>query len=225
MAKIKIMLADHQPIVREGIRALLEKESDIKVSAEAGEGALCFKRLRETKPDVLLMDISMPGIDGINSIRELKKISEKTGIVILTMHQKRSHVREALHAGVMGYLLKTSPYEEVLGAIRAAAEQKYYLSAEINADIIDNYLKRETTEPFASKYDLLTKREHMILRFMAEGYTTNEIAMMLSVSPKTVAKHRTNLMEKLEMKNMATLVRYAIKIGVVDVDSDYGAGS
>lgn len=218
MAKIKLMLADHQKLVREGLTALLEKEPDIKIMAEAGDWQQSMERIKSTKPDVLLLDLSMPGLSGRDGLLQIKKLSENTRVVILTMHQNRTYIRETLHAGAVGYLLKTSPYEEILAAVRAAAEHKYFLSSEINADIIDNYLHRETTEPFGSKYDLLTKREKQVFRLMAGGNTTNDIAMMLSVSPKTVAKHRTNLMEKLEMKNMATLVRYAMQTGIVDTE-------
>lgn len=218
MAKIKLMLADHQKLVREGLTALLEKEPDIKIMAEAGDWPQSMERIKSTKPDVLLLDLSMPGLSGRDGLLQIKKLSENTRVVILTMHQNRTYIRETLHAGAVGYLLKTSPYEEILAAVRAAAEHKYFLSSEINADIIDNYLHRETTEPFGSKYDLLTKREKQVFRLMAGGNTTNDIAMMLSVSPKTVAKHRTNLMEKLEMKNMATLVRYAMQTGIVDTE-------
>lgn len=218
MAKIKLMLADHQKLVREGLTALLEKEPDIKIMAEAGDWPQSMERIKSTKPDVLLLDLSMPGLSGRDGLLQIKKLSENTRVVILTMHQNRTYIRETLHAGAVGYLLKTSLYEEILAAVRAAAEHKYFLSSEINADIIDNYLHRETTEPFGSKYDLLTKREKQVFRLMAGGNTTNDIAMMLSVSPKTVAKHRTNLMEKLEMKNMATLVRYAMQTGIVDTE-------
>lgn len=222
MPKIKLMLADNQLVVREGLKALLENEPDIKVVAEAGSGAEAMERIRDAKPDVLLVDLSMPHISGVDGIRMLREASEKTRIVILSMYQKRAYIREALHAGAIGYLLKTSPFEEVLSAVRAAYQQKYFLSSEINADIIDNYLKKESVEPFLSKYDLLTKREQQIFRMMAEGNTTNDIAGALSVSPKTVAKHRTNLMEKLEMKNTATLVRYALQIGVINAERQSG---
>lgn len=218
MAKIKLMLADNHAMIREGLKTLMEKESDVKLAAETGDGIEMLEKVKESKPDVVLMDISMPGLSGIDSIRKIKEASGKTEVVILTMYQKRGYIREALHAGAMGYLLKTSPLEEVLGAVRSASSKKYFLSAEINADIIHNYLQKDTVEPFLSKYDTLTKREQAIFRMMAEGATANEIAGRLSISPKTVAKHRTNLMEKMEMKNTATLVRYALQTGIINAE-------
>lgn len=224
MAKIKLMLADNHAVVREGLKALLEKETDIKVAAEAADGDEMMKKLKEIRPDVLIMDVSMPNLAGIKSIQRIKEVSENTETVILTMNQKQDYIREALHAGARGYLLKTSPFEEVLGAIRTAYNNKYFLSAEINADIINKYLKKQTDKLQLSTYDQLTRREQEIFKMVARGATANEIAGRLAISPKTVAKHRTNLMEKLNMKNTASLVRYALELGVVDIDEDNGAG-
>ena len=166
------------------------------------------------------MDVSMPGVTGMDAIRQIRAVSKKTQVVILTMHQKRANIRETLHAGVTGYLLKTSPLAEVVAAIRAARDGKYYLSSEINTDIINIYLRKEDQEPLVNRYDQLTKREQLVFRLIAEGNTTTEIAELLSISPKTVAKHRTNLMEKLDMKNTASMVYYAIKIGVAVPDEN-----
>jgi len=221
MAKIKILLADNHVLVREGLRSLLENEPDLEIVGEAGDGAEVVDGVKSKKPDVVLMELSMPGMTVIDAIRQIKAASKKTEIVVLTMHQNRNHIREAIHGGVLGYLLKTSPVEDVFAAIRAARENKYYLSSEINADIIDSYIRKDNIEPFVSRYDLLTKREQMVFRMLGEGNTTTEIAELLNISPKTVAKHRTNLMEKLQMKNTATLVRYAIKIGVTTPDESY----
>lgn len=224
MAKIKLMLADNHAVVREGLKALLEKQTDIKVAAEAANGDEMLKKLKEIRPDVLVMDVSMPNLAGIRSIQRIREISENTQTVILTMNQKKDYIREALHAGARGYLLKTSPFEEVLGAIRTAYNKKYFLSAEINADIINKYLKKQTDKQQLSTYDQLTRREQEIFKLVARGATANEIAGRLAISPKTVAKHRTNLMEKLNMKNTASLVRYALELGVVDIDEDDIAG-
>lgn len=220
MPKIKLMLADNHTVVREGLKAILEKEPEIKVAAEAEDGDQMMEKLREIRPDVLLMDVSMPNLAGVDSIRRIKEISENTGVVILTMYQKQGYIRETLHAGAMGYILKTSPFEEVLGAVRSAYNNKYFLSAEINADIIHNYLRKETEQPYLNSYEQLTRREQQIFKMMAEGATANEIGGRLLISPKTVAKHRTNLMEKLNLKNTAALVRYALRLGVIDPEED-----
>ncbi|MGM0453712.1 MAG: response regulator [Thermodesulfobacteriota bacterium] len=220
MAKTKVLLADHNLVVREGVRCLLEKESDIEIAGECSDGEETLDRVKAKKPDVVLLDFAMPKLNGIDAIRKIKEASNKTEIVILTGYQKRTSIREALNAGVSGYLLKTSAISDVIAAIRAAKAKKYFLSPEINADIIDTYLRKDGAKPQAGKYDQLTRREQEIFRMMAEGRTTNEIADALVISPKTVAKHRTNLMEKLEMKNTATLVRYAMSLGVVSPDAD-----
>ncbi|MFW6081732.1 MAG: response regulator [Desulfosalsimonas sp.] len=221
MSKIKVMIADNHLLTREGLKALLGQEPDISVAAEASDGEEMMIKIRERKPDVVLMEALMPKLDAVKAIGDIRQISEKTGVVILTMYQKHGYIRDSLHAGAMGYLLKTSPFEEVLAAIRSASENKYFLSAEINADIINNYLQKETRRPYMSSYDKLTRREQQIFRMIAEGATANEIGGRLSISPKTVAKHRTNLMEKLSMKNTAALVRYALQLGIVEPEDDF----
>ncbi|MFW5975583.1 MAG: response regulator [Desulfosalsimonas sp.] len=221
MAKIKLMIADNHILVREGLKALLGKESGIRVAAEASDGDEMMKKIRETRPDVVLMEISMPKLQAVEAICKIREISENTKVVILTMHQKQDYIREALNAGAMGYLLKTSRFEEVLAAIRAAYDNNYFLSTEINADIINNYLQKETRKPFMSTYDQLTRREQQIFRMVAEGATVNEIGDRLSISPKTVAKHRTNLMEKLNMKNTASMVRYALQLRIINPEDDF----
>ncbi len=220
MTRTKVLLADHNLVVREGLRCLLEKESDIEIAGECSDGEQTLDGVNDKKPDVVLLDLSMPQLNGVDAIRQIKETSKKTEIVILTDYQKRAGIREALNAGVSGYLLKTSAISDVLSAIRAAKAKKYFLSPEINADIIDTYLRKDGTRAGAGKYDQLTRREQEIFRMMAEGRTTNEIADALVISPKTVAKHRTNLMEKLEMKNTATLVRHAMSLGLVTPEAD-----
>ncbi|MCF8023868.1 MAG: response regulator transcription factor [Desulfobacteraceae bacterium] len=216
MAKIKLMLADHHTVVREGLKALLDRKADIKVAAEAEDNDEMWEKLKDIKPDVLIIDVFLPNLAGIEFIGQIREISENTKVVILTMYQKQDDIRQVLHAGAKGYLLKTSPFEEVMGAIRSAYRNKYFLSAEINADIIHSYLEKKTEQPHLNSYEQLTRREQQIFKMLAEGATANEIGGRLSISPKTVAKHRTNLMEKLNMKNTSSLVRYAIELGVID---------
>lgn len=213
------MIADNHAVVREGLKALLDNEADIKITAEASEGKEMTKKVKDLGPDILIVDVSMPNLAGVEFIKELSKT---TKVIILTMYQQQEYIREALHAGAMGYLLKTSSSEEVMNAIRSAYRGKYFLSAEINADIINNYLKKETDQPYLSSYEQLTRREQQIFKMMAEGSTANEIGGRLGISPKTVAKHRTNLMEKLNMKNTAGLVRYALRLGIVDMEKVSG---
>lgn len=216
MTKIKVLLADNHMIVREGLRALLSNEPGIDIVGEAGDGAETMSLVKSAKPDIVMMDITLPGLPGIDAVRTIKEASGKTEIIILTTSQRRSYIREALHSGARGYLLKTNSFAEVIAAIRTVHRKRYFLSSEINADIIDSFLNKVSAEPFQSKYDLLTRREQQVFRLIAESRSTIEIAELLNISPKTVAKHRMNLMEKLQLKNTAKLVRYALQIGMVE---------
>ncbi len=218
MAKTKLILADHHVLDRQALRCLLEKETDIEILGESGDGEQLLEKIKSKKPDVVLLDISMPKLNGADAIHRIKEISSRIEIVVLTDSRKKTTIHEALNAGVSGYLLKTGTITDLLSAIRAAKEKKYFLSPEINTDIIDTYLGRGGAASKTGRYEQLTKSEKRVFRLIAEGNTTNEIAEELAISPKTVAKHRMNLMEKLETKNTATLVRYAVAIGVVSVD-------
>ena len=214
MAKIKLLLADHNIVDREGLRCLLEKETDIDIIGETADGEETLNIIKSKKPDVVLLDISMPTLNGIGAIKTIKEASFKTEVVILTGSHKKTNIRDALQFGASGYLLKTGTlktgtFSDLLTAIRSAKEQKYFLSPEISSDIIETYLGRDATASKGNGYEQLTKSEKPIFRMIAEGYTTDEVAERLSISPKTVAKHRMNIMEKLEIKNVAKLVRYA----------------
>lgn len=215
--KIKVQLADNQIVVRQGLNNLLSKEKDIEVTAETADGSETLETVEKVKPDVVLLEPVLPGVTGIDLIRRIKETNSETEVVVLTTPQKKSHVRDALQVGALGYVLKTSSIAEVLAAIRSAYRKGYYLSPEISADIIDTFVKKRDTESETTGYGKISKRERQVFRMIAEGATTDEIAEALNISPKTVAKHRMNIMEKMELKNVATLVHYATKIGVIDV--------
>lgn len=214
--KIKVHLADNQIVVRQGVNALLGKERDIEIVAETADGIETVETVKKVKPDVVLVESMLPRVAGIDIIRMIKEANRETEVVVLTTPQKKAHIRDALQVGALGYVLKTSSITEVLAAIRAAYRKGYYLSPEISADIIDNFVKKRGTESDTGGYGRLSKRERQVFRMIAEGNTTDEIAELLNISPKTVAKHRMNIMEKMELKNVALLVRYAVKIGVID---------
>ena len=214
--KIKVHLADNQIVVRQGLNALLAKERDIEIVAETADGLDTVETVKKAKPDVVLIESMLPRVAGIDVIRMIKEARQETEVVVLTTPQKKAHVRDALQVGALGYVLKTSSITEVLAAIRAAYQKGYYLSPEISADIIDNFVKKRGSESETGGYGRLSKRERQIFRMIAEGNTTDEIAELVNISPKTVAKHRMNIMEKMELKNVALLVRYAVKIGVID---------
>ncbi len=214
--KIKLHLADNQIVVRQGINALLSKEKDIEIVAETADGMDTVETVKKVKPDIVLLEPALPRMAGVDLVRMVKEANAETEVVVLTAPQKKAHVRDALQVGALGYVLKTSSIAEVLSAIRAAYQKGYYLSPEISADIIDTFVKKRGVESETSGYGKISRRERQVFRMIAEGATTDEIAEALEISPKTVAKHRMNIMEKMELKNVATLVRYAVKIGVVD---------
>lgn len=214
--KIKVLLADNQIIVRQGINSLLAKEKDIEIAAETADGRETVETVKKLKPDVVLLEPALPGMAGVDLVRMVKEANSETEVVVLTTPQKKAHVRDALQVGALGYVLKTGTITEVVAAIRTAYQKGYYLSPEISADIIDTFVKKRGVESETTGYGKISKRERQVFRLIAEGSTTDEIAEALGISPKTVAKHRMNIMEKMELKNVASLVRYAVKIGVID---------
>ncbi|HEX9873084.1 MAG TPA: response regulator transcription factor [Deferrimonas sp.] len=219
MNKIKIFIVDDHSVVREGLPQLLEFQPDFEVigSAETGEKAL--EKLRFLSPDVLILDISMPGMSGFETIGLLLEILPKTRIVIYSMHEKEAYVHKVLSSGAFGYVLKGAPVAELIGAVRAVCKNEYFLSAKLNSGVIDSYLsRRKEKNDELSRYDLLSEREQQVFRLMVEGKATAQIGHILCVSPKTVEKHRVNIMKKLSLKNPIEMVKYAVRIGLVDPD-------
>ena len=220
MDTIKILLADHHIMVREGLKALLEGESLFDVVGEAANSQEALERVKSEKPDIVLLDLTLPILTRFDMIQLIKDTSVHTSVIVVSNSIKQSHVRQALQGGAKGYILKTSDFSELVEAIQAVHEGNYYLSSEIKTDIIDHFIKQTDEGPVHDKYNLLTRREKEVFRMLISGNTTEEIAQLLFISPKTVAKHRSNLMEKLEIFNIASLVRYAMKIGVIDSENE-----
>lgn len=218
MSVIKVLIADDHPILREGVRRLLEAESDIIVAGEAADGREALKKLEKLQADVVLLDISMPGMSGLEATRTIRQMHPETQVVVLSMHEKAIYVNRMLQAGALGYLLKGSAVPHIAKAIRAVHQGEYYLCPRIRTDVITNFLKGRKEGTPVRQYDLLSDREQQVFRLLAEGHSTGEIAEMLCVSPKTVEKHRVNVMKKLGFKNVVEMVKYAISIGVIDVD-------
>lgn len=216
MRKTKVLIADDHAIVREGLRHLLNSQQDMEVVGEAQDGMEALKRVKELQPDVTLLDIAMPRLSGLEAIHLIKRAVPHTQIVVLSMHQKEAYVHRVLESGALGYVLKASPSSEVLAAIRAVRRNEYFLSSKIGAEVVKIYLQRPKEEPSDSRYDLLSEREQQVFRLMVEGNSTKQIADILSVSPKTTEKHRANVMKKLGLHDLVALVKYAIKIGVID---------
>lgn len=217
MGKCTVFIADDHAVVREGLRQLLARQEDMELVGVAADGEVALREIRALRPDVAILDLAMPNISGIECISLVKSASFGTAMVILSMFAKESYVHQALAAGAQGYVLKTSPMGEVLEAVRMAAQGKYFLSREINSDVIRSYLhNQDRLAAQSSRYDLLTEREQQVFRLVIEGNPTKRIADLLCLSPKTVEKHRSNLSKKLGMSDPLAMMKFAIKIGMVD---------
>ncbi len=215
MSNINVLIADDHSVVREGLCKLIDEQKDMKVLDTAADGLKAVKKVKELKPDVALLDIQMPELNGLEAVGLIKEAVPETQVVLLSMHKKDAYVHQALTAGAMGYVLKASPTTDVLEAIRAVHRGEYYLSSKINSKLITAFLKSRTEKPPVSGYDLLSEREQQVFRLLVEGKSSAEIADILCISPKTVEKHRANTMKKLDIHNMVSMVKYAIKIGII----------
>lgn len=207
---IRVLLADDHAIVREGLRALLEREPDMAVVAEAGDGREALRLAQETRPDVAAMDLSMPLLNGLEAARQMASWERGPRSILLTMHAEDRYVLEALRAGVRGYVLKKQAAADLVRAIREVASGSAYLSPGISIAVADA-IRSSGPPPEAS----LTAREREVLQLVAEGKTTKEIAGILGVSVKTADAHRTRLMQKLNIHDIAGLTRFAIRQGVI----------
>lgn len=216
MDKIRILIADDHDVVRKGICQIINEQPDMDVAGEAVDGEDVVAKARLLLPDIILLDIAMPRLSGLEAIVFLKEALPRAGIVVLSMHARESYVHQALGAGVMGYVLKASHSTDILAAIRAVHRGDYFLSPKIKASVIDAYLENKKTEPTVRGYDLLSEREQQVFRLVVQGRSTKSIADLLFVSPKTVEKHLTSIMTKLGIHGRLELLKYAIKIGVVD---------
>jgi len=216
MKKIQVLIVDDHAIVRDGLRQLLSSQPDMEVAGEAEDGQVALKKVKSLHPSVILLDIAMPRLSGLEIIGIIRETAPDTQVVVLSMHAKETFVQQVLAAGALGYVLKASPSADILEAIRAAHRGEYYLSSRLKAEVIGRYLKSRQSAPSVRGYDLLTEREQQVFRLVAQGQSTGRIAEILCVSPKTVEKHRTSLMNKLGVHDRLELLKYAIKIGVVD---------
>ena len=213
MKKTRVLLADDHTIVAEGLVSLLETDFDLVGRVDNGRDLL--KKAEELSPDVIVTDISMPLLNGIEALRQLKKARPDVRVVFLTVHADVSYITEAFRAGAAGYVLKQSAAEELRSAIKAAHEGRTYLTPLITKDFLDNILN--TGEGVDSVNVTLTPRECEVLQLLAEGHAVKEIAAVLDISPRTVEFHKYNIMEKLGLRTTAELTQYAIKHGVVSV--------
>lgn len=213
MTKIRVLLADDHAVLRAGIRALLDMQPDIEVIGEAGDGRQAVERVRELGPDIILMDIGMPGLDGLAATRQIKENHPRTRILILTQHENKEYVLPALKIGASGYVLKRAEGDELLTAIRAVHAGGTFLDPAV-AGVLADDTRRKPGSP-ADPFDALTEREREVLTLLAQGNTYQHIAETLFISPKTVDFHRTNLMRKLGLSSRADLTKYAVQRGLI----------
>jgi len=216
MRKTRVLIADDHAVVRDGLRQLLNGQKDMEVVGEARDGKEVVEKARSLLPDVTILDIAMPQMSGLDAACMIKEAVPDGQIVVLSMYEKEAYVHQVLASGALGYVLKASPSSEVLQAIRAARRGEYYLSSKINAEVISVYLKDRKEKPAVRGYDLLSEREQQVFRLIVESHTTNQIADILYVSPKTVEKYRSSIINKLGIHNPIDMVKYAIKIGIID---------
>ena len=214
---IHVLIAEDHLLVREGIRALLERAGDIQVMGEASNGQEAIEMTEALKPDVLIMDIMMPRMNGIQAAANIRELKLPTYILLLSMYSDEGFVHQALQYGVKGYVLKSSVSDELLQAVRAVAGGKTYFSSSIS-EIVEGVTNPHSTQQDGDPLASVSPREKEILQLIAEEYTSAEIAKMLFITEKTVEKHRTKLMEKLNVRNLAGLVRLAVKYHLVDKD-------
>jgi two-component system, NarL family, response regulator NreC len=215
MTLIKVLLADDHTIVRKGIRSLLDAEESIEVVGEAEDGRKAIEKVKEIRPDVVLMDIGMPGLNGVEATIQIKKACPEVKVLILSMHTDEQYVHHVLQAGASGYLVKQAAEAELLVAISAVYKGKKYLSPEISTGVVEGYL-RQTPDGKVDDYSVLTNREREVLQLIAEGKTNKEIAVLLNVAVKTADTHRTHIMSKLGTNNTAELVLKATRMGLVE---------
>lgn len=218
MATIRIMLVDDHPLMREGLRAVLESEIDMEIVAQAVEGHTAVAEAERSQPDIVIMDIAMQGLNGLESTRLILSRVPQTRVIILSMHTNAEYVEQALRAGASGYLVKHGIKSELILAIRSIYRGDKYLTSSISSSVIDGFLSWVEIEDQPSPLEILTSREQEILKLLAEGSSSQEIAQFLTISAKTVDRHRANIMEKLDIHNIAGLVRFAIKFGLINLD-------
>lgn len=213
--KNKIVIAEDQKILREGLKSLLSSSDDFEVVGEAEDGLNAVRCVEKFTPELLLLDLSMPKMSGISAIKEIKSQSTETKILVLTVHESEEYILEVFKSGADGYCLKDASHSELLVAIKSVLSGKRYISPGISGKVLEGYLDDRETLKSSSSWDSLTQREREILKLVGEGYKNKEIADYLCISAKTVEKHRSNIMEKLDLHTASALTAYAIQKGLV----------
>jgi DNA-binding NarL/FixJ family response regulator len=215
MKKIRVLLADDHKLVRAGIRSLLERLPEMEVVAEASDGGEAIQLVEKYDPQIVLMDLAMPELNGLEATRHLTTKFPKVRVIILSIYSDEEHVYQSLRAGAAGYLMKGAATEELEFAIRSVARGETYLSPPVSKPVIMEYIRR--TNVGLSPREGLSPRQTQILKLIAEGQTTKQVALNLAISVKTVESHRSALMKRIGVRDVAGLVRYAVKVGLVDL--------
>jgi two-component system response regulator NreC len=214
--KMRILLADDHTILRAGLKMMLNAQPDMQVVGEAQDGRQAIQEAQRLQPDIILMDITMPDINGIEATREIKRQQPDIRILVLTMHEHDDYVFQALRAGASGYMLKEAADTDLITALHVIKSGQFYLSPTAQSVVVGDYLQRVHTGEEKDSYNSLTEREREILKLVAEGNTNNQIAERLVISPKTVDTHRTHIMDKLNLHSRAELVKYAMRRGLLE---------
>ena len=215
MSRLRILLADDHTVVRQGLRKILEARPQWEVVAEAADGREAVKQAEEVKPDVAIVDVAMPLLNGIEAVRQIARKASGTRVLVLSMHNDEAYVTQMLRAGAAGYLLKDSADTDLLQAVEAVASGKSFFSPAIARVIADDYVRQLEDRGASDRYELLSEREREIFQLIAEGKTNKEIAALLFLSPSTVDTHRSRIMEKLDVHSAAEIVLYAVRKGVI----------
>ena len=214
---VRILLADDHGIIRQGLRSLLEKESDMEVVAEAEDGREALQLVRQLAPDIIVMDITMPNLNGVDATRQIVGDFPNVKVIALSIHSNRRLVAEMLKAGASGYVLKECLFDELVQAIRSVTAGGIYLSPRITGVVVDDYVEHLSTKP-ESQLAILTNREREVLQLLAEGKPTKQIALELHVSTKTIEASRRQIMEKLDIHSVAELTKYAVREGLTSLE-------
>ena len=215
MSPVRIVLADDHTVMRNGLRLLLERQPNLQVVGEASDGRQAVTLIENANPDVVIMDIAMPNLNGIEATRQIVTQNPRTAVAILSMHSDESYVIRALKAGARAYLLKDSAEADLLAAVRALTEGKSFFSPAISKILVEDYMRQLQSRGAEDTYELLTNREREILQLLAEGRTNKEVANMLNLSLYTVETHRTHILQKLNLHSVPELILYAVRKGII----------
>jgi len=215
MAKLRILLGDDHTLLRNGLRKILQERAEWEVVAEAGDGREAVRLALDIEPDIAILDIGMPLMNGIESTRQIVRRLPNMRVLILSMHANEAYIIQALKAGAKGYLLKDSADTELLRAVSAVSSGKSYFSPAVSKVMLDDYVRHLAEKGIADRYDSLSEREREVFQLIAEGHSNKEVATLLSISPATIETHRAHILQKLDVHNTAELVLYAVRRGVI----------